>query len=133
MELLHHDICSEYPYVCSWKDLPMGKPEIYFNDSVDKDRLNPNHPDKYFGFARIRVKPNVHDIIGILPQRTKEYGDTEKLVYDLIEKEGCWSTELIYLAMEHQYEILEVYEVWHWPESQRSNKLMRGYMEFFLR
>jgi len=133
VELLHHDICSEYPYVCSWKDLPMGKPEIHFNKGIDKSRLNPNHKDPFFGFARIRVRPNPLDIIGILPERTAEYGDVEKLVYSLIEKEGCWHTELIYLAMQHQYEILEIYEVIHWDESQRSAKLMRGYMEFFLR
>ncbi len=133
MDILHHDVCSLYPYVCSWKELPMGLPEIKFNKTVERERLHPNHPQRYFGFARIKVRPNTKDLIGILPHRQKAENGDEKLTYDLFVKEGCWHTELIYLAMEHQYEILEVYEVWHWPESQRSTTLMRGYMEFFLR
>lgn len=127
-ELLHHDVSSLYPYVCSIKDLPLGQPTIYFNTAVEKERLNPNHPDPYFGFARVRVKPNTRDFIGILPERIDE-----KLTYNLLEKTGSWHTEMIYLAMEHQYEIMEVYEVWHWPPNQRSSTLMRGYMSFFLR
>jgi hypothetical protein len=133
MEILHHDVCSLYPYVCSWKELPVGVPEIKFHKNVERERLNPNHPDKYFGFARIKVRPNSKDLIGILPSRQKAENGDEKLTYDLFVKEGCWHTELIYLAMEHQYEILEIYEVWHWPLMQRSTTLMRGYMEFFLR
>ena len=133
MDILHHDVCSLYPYVCSWKELPIGLPEIKFNKTVEIERLHPNHPNRYFGFARIKVRPNSKDLIGILPHRQKAENGDEKLTYDLFVKEGCWHTELIYLAMEHQYEILEVYEVWHWPESQRSTTLMRGYMEFFLR
>lgn len=133
MELLHHDVCSLYPYVCSWKDLPMGVPQILFHETIDRARLNPNHPNAYFGFARIRVKPNTKDLIAVLPQRLKAENGDEKLMYDLHEKEGCWHTELIYLAMERQYEILDIYEVWHWDKNQRSATLMRGYMEFFLR
>jgi hypothetical protein len=132
-DILHHDVCSLYPYVCSWKDLPIGVPEIYFGKSVDKERLNPNHPDRYFGFARVYVKPNKRDFIAVLPVRKKGEDGDERLVYDLENKEGCWFTEMIYLAMEHQYEIGKVYEVWHYPKEQRSNELMRGYMEFFLR
>lgn len=133
MELLHHDVCSLYPYVCSWKELPIGIPDIYFYHTVEKTRLHPLHSNRYFGYARIRVRPNPKDLIAVLPQRIKGENGDEKLIYDLLEKEGCWHTELIYLAMERQYEILEVYEVWHWSESQRSSTLMRGYMEFFLR
>lgn len=132
-EILHHDVCSLYPFVCSWKVLPIGVPKILTGKHIDRARLNPNHPNRYFGFARIVVKPNVNDFIGILPQRKKCGADTEKLVYDLEEKTGAWHTELIYLAMEHHYEILDIYEIWHWDEKNRSNTFMRGYMEFFLR
>lgn len=132
MELLHHDVCSLYPYVCSWKELPIGVPKVYFGKGIDKERLHPNHPNRFFGYARIRVKPNTKDFIAVLPLRTGKDGE-EKLVYDLLEKEGCWHTELIYLAMERQYEVLEVYEVWDWEPDQRSSTIMRGYMEFFLR
>lgn len=127
-ELLHHDVCSEYPFVCSWRELPSGNCQPIFGTSIDRDRLNPNHPDKYFGFAKIKVKPNTEDLIAVLPHRSLD----GKLMYDLHEKVGCWHTETIYLAMEHGYEILEIYEVRHWGPDERTDKLMRGYMEFFL-
>lgn len=131
--LKHVDVCSLYPYICSFKDMPIGVPTIYFDKKCDLRRLHPNHPDRYFGFARVKVKPNKQDFIGILPQRVGEEGKSEKLEYNLYDKIGCWHTELIYLAMEHGYEIEEIYEVWDWPPSQRSNTLMRGYMECFMR
>lgn len=90
--------------MCSWKELPTGKPEIYFSQKCERARLTPNHPDRYFGFARVKVRPNRHDFIAILPQRKEENGE-EKLIYDLYTKKGCWHTELIYLAMEHGYEV----------------------------
>lgn len=132
-EIMYHDVCSLYPYVCSLKELPLGVPTIYFNKAVQKERLHPSHPNKYFGFARIKVRPNKHDLVAILPQRIKLDNGDEKLVYDLHDKTGCWHTELIYLAIEHGYVVDEVYEVWHWEDAERSATLMRGYMEFFLR
>ena len=134
-EMLHHDVCSLYPYVCSWKDLPIGYPEVKFNKTIEKERLHPNHPNKYFGFARIKVKPNSKDLIAVLPHRgtNNKSNEPERLLYDLNEKVGCWHTEMIYLAIEQGYEVLEIYEVWHWDENNRSNTVMRGYMEFFLR
>lgn len=133
-ELLHLDVCSLYPYVCSWKELPMGIPTIHFGLKIDKSRLHPNSPNPFFGFARVKVIPNKQDLIAILPHRTKKSTlEDEKLVYDLNPKVGCWHTEMIYLAIEHGYIIEEVYEVWDYPTEQRSSTLMRGYMEYFLR
>lgn len=90
--------------MCSWKELPTGKPQVLFDQKCEKARLTPNHADRYFGFARVKVKPNQNDFIAILPQRKEENGE-EKLIYDLYIKTGCWHTELIYLAMEHGYEV----------------------------
>ena len=54
-------------------------------------------------------------------------------MYDLEDKVGCWHTEMIYLAIQKGYIIEDIYEVWHFDETQRTNTAMRGYMEFFLR
>jgi len=131
-EILYIDVCSEYPFVCSHRKMPIGIPKCFIGKHIKKERLNASHKNPYFGFVRCRVRPNKKDIIGILPSRTTIDGD-QKLIFDLEEKEGCWHTELIYLAIEHGYEILDIYEVWHWAPSQCSMHLMKGYMEFFLR
>ena len=126
------DVCSLYPYVCAFKKMPIGLHQVFFGVDLDttKHRLHPLAQDPFFGFARIKVRPNTKDWLGILPFRDE---DTGRLVYDLHEKVGCWHTELIYLAIECGYEILEVYEVWHWSEDQCSNEVFRGYMDFFLK
>jgi len=133
-EIVHYDVCSLYPYVCSMKELPVGLPDIYFYNNIDYARLHPNHPNRFFGYVRCHVIPNKNDFIGILPSRSL-VGDAKslKLVYDLHDKIGCWHTEMIYLAMEHGYIVDKIYEVWDWPPEKRSTTLMKGYMEFFLR
>ncbi len=130
--IFYDDVCSEYPFVCSHRKMPIGVPKVFFGNKIDKERLDYRRPDRYFGFARIRVTPNKNDFIAILPARIEKDGDV-KLVYDLLEKEGCWHTEMIYLAQERGYVVEEIYEVIHWDEDQCSMDLMKGYMEFFLR
>jgi len=132
-EMIHIDVCSLYPYVCSWCTLPTGIPKIFFGKAVDINRLSMNHRDPYYGFVRCRMSCNPTDLIGCLPQRRKFDGGDEKLCYDLLEKEGCWHTSMIYLALEHGYKVLEIFEVWHYDKDNRTDQLMRGYMEFFLR
>jgi hypothetical protein len=131
-EINYIDVVSEYPFVCSHRKMPVGVPKCMIGKAIDKTRLSATHPQSYFGFVRCRVLPNKNDLIAILPARRTIDGDT-KLMFDLEEKEGCWHTELIYLALEHGYKILDIYEVWHWSPSQCSVNLFKGYMEYFLR
>lgn len=130
MKIQYDDVCSLYPYVCSYKELPTGIPNTYMRHAIDISRLSLDCPPetRYFGFVRAHIRPNKKDLIGVLPQRTNG-----KLCYDLHDKVGCWHTEFIYLALKRGYEIVKVYEVWHWPPDQRTDQSMRGYMEFFLR
>ena len=128
MDIKYHDVCSLYPTVCSFKTMPHGKPFIYFADECDLDRLNPQHPDPYFGFAKVKVKCNRDDILGLLPLKIDG-----KLTFDVRNKVGMWFTEEIYLAMQSGYIIEEIYEVHHFDSSNRTDTLMRGYMEYFLR
>lgn len=46
-KIIHDDVCSEYPYVCAFKDLPIGVPEIIYDRAIDKARLDPKHPNRY--------------------------------------------------------------------------------------
>lgn len=127
--IAYHDVCSLYPFVCANKEMPMGFPQIYFKD-VEKERLHFSHPNAYWGFAYIRVLPNKQDLIGLLPSRDADSG---RLQFTLYEQEGCWHTEEIYLAQQHGYQVLEVYQVYHWDPCKRSSTFMRGYVAYWLR
>jgi hypothetical protein len=122
------DVTSLYPFICSFAMLPIGHPEIQFGDQCDLSRLDRTHQNPYFGYVRCKVIPNKRDLLGLLPGKLP----CGKLVFDLNEKVGMWFTEEIYLAMENGYIITEIYEVHHFDEENRSDKLMRGYMEAFL-
>ena len=43
---------------------------------------------------------------------------------------GVWTTPELYKAIDMGYEVLEVYETWHFQES--STELFKPYVEFFL-
>ena len=110
--------------------LPTGFPIRYFGIEAQQQmhRLHPAHPDFIFGYVRCHVRPNIHDRIGLLP----EHKDN-KLIFDLTEKKGAWFTEELYLAMSQGYQILDVYEILHFDQHNRSSNYMKGYMSFFLR
>jgi hypothetical protein len=46
--------------------------------------------------------------------------------------EGSWGTEELRIAIEQGYIVEDIYEVYHWNEENRSDKLLRGYVAFFL-
>jgi hypothetical protein len=124
----YHDVCSLYPYICSFKRLPIGVPTYYYLDAIDFNRIEKDHPDRYFGFIKCKVVCNKQDYIGLLPSRDSN----GRLVFNLLDKVGFWHTEELFLAMEHGYEITEMYQVIHFPPEETSTTFMRGYMEFFL-
>ena len=128
-EIKYLDVCSLYPYVCSKKKLPFGIPTYLYMNKIERMRLRPTHPNRYFGFAKIKVTPNPKDRLGLLPRKD----DTGRLLFDLTQKVGFWHTEEIYLAMENGYVIDEIYQVIHFEEDQTSEILFRGYMEHWLR
>jgi hypothetical protein len=127
-EIKYLDVCSLYPTMCSFAMLPTGHPQMLFGKQCLLDRLNPRHEDPYFGFVRCRVVTNKKDLLGLLPHKM----ENGKLVFDVRDKVGMWFTEEIYLAMQEGYTVVEIYEVHHFDEQNRSDKLMRGYMESFL-
>jgi hypothetical protein len=127
-EIHYLDVCSMYPYVCSFTKLPVGTPTFLYRHSIDYARLHPGHANPYFGFAKITVRCPCQDLLGLLPSRTED-----KLMFHLLEKTGFWHTSEIYLALENGYEIMEIIQVIHFEEDQTSSTIFRGYMEYFLR
>lgn len=126
----YHDVCSLYPYVCAFEELPFGIPEYIPGFQIESHRLfHTDIQQKYWGYIRARVKPNPHCLLGLLPLRNED----GRLVFSLEEQEGCWGLNEMELAYKNGYSILEVYEIIHWPPSQRSNQLFRGYVNYFLK
>ena len=135
--ICHYDVTSMYPYVCSQRLLPTGVPQILFGrGGTHKDRLCRNSRAAYFGYARVKIRPNANCPLGLLPQKVGlAKGDKTglKLQFDLTTKIGTWFTEEIYIAMDHGYVVEEIYEVHHFDERNRSMNYFKGYMSFFLR
>lgn len=129
-DLQYHDVCSLYPYVCAFKTLPTGNPEHICGKQIDKDRiLDLCHPSPYFGYVRAHVTPRPRCMIGLLPYRCPNSG---RLEFPLRPMTGSWGTEELRIAIENGYKVDEIYEVYHWSEEERSDKLLRGYVSYFL-
>jgi hypothetical protein len=129
-DIQYHDVCSLYPYVCAFKNLPTGNPEHICGHHIDRDRiLNLCHPSPYFGYVRAHVVPHPKCLIGLLPYRCPNSG---RLEFPLKPMTGSWGTEELRIAIENGYQLTEIYEVYHWSEEERSDKLLRGYVSYFL-
>lgn len=126
----YYDVTSLYPSVYAHRVLPIGSPRYLMGYNVEKDKFHPQHPERYFGYARVKMTPRHTDRIGLLPQRDPQ---TQRLTFPVHPMEGCWFTEEIYLAMEHGYELNEIYELYYWLPNQVSGEHLRGYVGYFLR
>lgn len=132
--LTYNDVCSLYPSICAFRELPITHPRLFFGDrspnKIMLERINANHPEPYWGFVKCKVIPNKKDRLGLLPSRDPESG---RLEYNLYDKIGTWHTEELHLAMAHGYQVVEIYQVYHWERNMRSSTYLRGYMSHFLR
>lgn len=130
-DLKYHDVCSLYPYVCAFKDLPTGEPRHICGTHIERERLvDINHRNPYFGYVRCQVTPNRQDVLGLLPFRDPI---TKRLDFPLGPMTGSWGTEELRLAIQNGYIIGDIYEVYHWGPNERSDTTLRGYVAFFLR
>ena len=80
---------------------------------------------EYFGFVEcVVVAPN--DLYHpVLPQKG------EKLFFDLYEKEGVWTTNELYCAMDNGYKVRHIDEIWHFE--QQTTNLFKKYIRKFLK
>ena len=135
------DFCSLYPTVQYYKKYPIGHPLKIFN------------PEKYnspwYGLIKCKVLPPRGLYHPILAQRIR-VKDYEKLVFTLCKEcaetrnqnkckhsnerrsfVGTWTTDEVCKAVEKGYEIIKIYEVWHFDRS--TDDLFKGYIRRFMK
>lgn len=129
-DIASYDVCSMYPFVCAFRRLPTGHPLVLTGSWIQPERLHPDHPEAYWGFAKVRIQPNRKDRLGLLPSRDP---DTGRLEFNLLEKVGTYHTEELYLAIRQGYVVEEIIQVYHWDNENSREDLFRGYVDHFIR
>ena len=134
-----------YPFVNKTARYPIGHPEIV---TKDFDTI-----DNYFGLAKARVLPPNNLLHPILPRRSAgklkfalcaKCADTQQLQpcrHNLLERSfiGTWTTIELQAAVQHGYEILQIFEVWHYKDSMqydgkdKDSGLYSAYIDCFLK
>jgi hypothetical protein len=122
------DFCSLYPSVNKYCKYPLGHPEIIMDP--------PNGIDAYFGLAKCTVLPPRNLFHPVLPYRHPD----GKLMFPLCIKcadmysqtpcthtevqrswTGTWATIELQHAVEQGYQILKIFEVWHFERTTQYN------------
>ena len=136
-QIKYIDFTSLYPSVQKQFVFPTGHPVITRSfDNLDTSQ--------YFGLIKCSILPPKDLYLPILPLKINH-----KLVFALCltcatqkldscdhsEAErvlkGTWVSEEVKLAVEHGYEIKELFEVWHFPD--KSTTLFSGYVDTFIK
>lgn len=126
-KIRYMDVTSLYPTVCVRDPLPTGHPIIILAPNC---KLEDVRNRTIFGVVRCLVHCPTELFVPLLPTRRED----GRLIFDLDSpKQGVWTTVDLYFALDNGYEVLEVYETHHFPPSEVSTGLFRGYMDFFLR
>ena len=111
------DITSLYPTVNYYDDYPMGHPIEITENFGDVT--------KYFGFVECYVIPPKDLYFPVLATKGK------KLVFDLVEKRGTWTSIELNKAIQMGYTVTEIYKVLHF--NKRGNHLFKKYVSKFLK
>ena len=145
-KIKYYDFCSLYPDIVKNGKFPTNDPEIITS--------NFKNITEYYGLVKCSILPPTDLYMPVLPTRLKN----GKLVFalcnscaDLCQKTTCehspseralvgtWTTPEIEKALEVGYEVCEIYEVWHFPESSqydpasRSGGLFTEYIDKFFK
>ncbi|KAK3745286.1 hypothetical protein QZH41_013954 [Actinostola sp. cb2023] len=136
------DFTSLYPSVMlSGGAYPVGHPTL-----IRRDFQTPL-TEHYYGFNKVKVLPPRHLYIPVLPSHiqnklmfvlcrtcAEQLRQTEgRCCHNAEERSlvGTWTTPELEKAVALGYVILDVYEVWHYPET--STELFRKYVNTYLR
>ena len=148
------DFCSEYPYVLKNCEFPTGVPQS-IKENFDYSLEN------YFGFIKCKILPPSSLRIPVLPVKIIQYDESieneniklinlgEKLVFPLCANcakyknkscncldrsiTGTWTTAEVKKAIEVGYELIEIYEILHYDEKQRSSDIFKKYIDLWLK
>ena len=141
------DINSLYPFVNKIKTYPVGHPKI-FTHPADQNIAH------YFGIAKVKLLPPGNLYHPVLPVRANSkltFPLCGQCVKEELEKPwlersevcshtkeeramiGTWCSPELHKAVEQGYEILKIYEVWHFPEDQPKEGLFAEYVNKWLK
>ena len=138
------DFKSLYPHVQKAPEnfYPIGHPEIILSPKL-------GDVEKYFGLVKCKILPPRNLDIPVLSYTTEkepklmfplcrtcaEQRQNTKCTHKVEERawEGTFVSPELHLAISKGYKILELYEVWNWPEERRSNTLFKEYINNFLK
>jgi len=126
--IYHIDVVSLYPTVCAFDEIPVGLP-THMNDPGEIWDLFVNRKE-LFGYVRCEVEPPKDLLIPFLPNRREEDG---RLVFALEPMTGTWTTVDLYFAMEHGYQIKNVYQATHFEPSERKIGPFKEYVDTFIK
>jgi hypothetical protein len=114
-KICYVDVNSLYPSVMIRNLYPVGHPRIEKGDNLELKHW-------HFGFVHCHVEPPKD-----LAKKVEDFGD--KLLFDLNDKWGIWTTEELRVARALAYKITEVRQIWHFPK--RRDDLYTGFMDLF--
>ena len=141
---MYLDVCSLYPYACKYGEFPLGHAEQITENFIPIGKgVRP-----YFGLVLCKVLPPRGLYHPVLP-----YKCGGRLTFPLCRtcvetehQDGCqhsneeraisgtFVTNELYKAVELDYEVLKIYEVYHWPSKSSPGKFSFGdYINKFLK
>ena len=149
-ELKYIDVCSLYPFICKYGHFPLGHPTILSQENIDKDNIG-----QYQGLIKCKVLPPTNLYHPVLPYKcnnklmfplcrtcAEKCDPSSQCSHDNIEDRalvGTWVTIELQAALDRGYQLLEVYEVWHFSETTRYDKttgsggIFAKYIDVFLK
>jgi hypothetical protein len=130
----YQDFTSLYPSVQFANRYPCGLPEVILP-------TNPKMPTperfmrrltrgKYFGVAKVHIEPPKNLRIPLLPRKAEIEGEM-KLLFDLVDRTGTYSTLELAKAVQLGYKITRVYEIHHFKETRED--IYTEYIKTFLK
>jgi len=138
------DFTSLYPYVQKYCDYPLGHPKLITENFCKVE--------EYFGIIKCLILPPRRLHLPVLPAKINN-----KLIFTLCSKcaelkqkicnhsnneralFGTWVTLEVQKALICGYQIIKIYEVWHWEKKSKYNKdtksggLFTEYIDMFLK
>ena len=117
------DITSLYPTVNYYDKYPKGEPKTILNvDDTIRDRL---FNKEFVGFVDCYVIPPKNLYFPVLAEKG------EKLLFNLENKRGVWSTIELYKAIDMGYKVKDIYKIMYFDET--IDDLFKPYVSKFLK
>ena len=144
-DINYYDVTSLYPWVNKTGKIPLGHPEIITENFEDLS--------KYEGLVKCKVLPPKGLFHPVLPSKLngkllfslcKLCSETQQQslcthTYEERSFVGTWVTDKVKKAVEKGYEVVEIYEIWHFKEISRydpetmTGGLFTDYVNTFLK